>query len=98
MVRNLFHKRGGFAPINMLRDILVFYFAAFALVGTVAFSQLAVFATGLINTLPVPRYTLTSPSPLTAEPSRVLVDFSTVNWSPDDQHTAISPSILLEPA
>ena len=34
---------------------------------------------GAMSMRPEPRYTLTKPSPLTAEPSRLFEDFSTVN-------------------
>ena len=51
-------------------------------------------ATGLMRTFPVPLYTLTSPSPLTAEPISVFVDLSTVKSRFEDQHTARLPSIL----
>lgn len=51
-------------------------------------------ATGHINTLPVPRYTFTSPSPLTADPTNVFVVRSTVNSKLEDQQTAKFPSIF----
>lgn len=41
-----------------------------------------IFAVGIISTLPVPRYTFTSPSPEAAEPIRLLPDRSTVNSRP----------------
>ena len=46
------------------------------------------------NTLPVPRYTFTNPSPLTAEPRIDLEDLSVVKESEGLQAIAIFPSIL----
>src|SRR5699024_4027057 len=56
--------------------------------------RLSVGATGHISTLPVPLYTFTSPSPLTAEPASDLVVRSTVNSREEVQQTARLPSIL----
>ena len=58
-------------------------------------TELAVkFLTGAIKTFPVPLYTFTSPSPETAEPIRLFVDFSTVKLRSFDQAIAKLPSIL----
>jgi len=50
---------------------------------------------GAINTLPVPLYTLTNPSPDNTEPTRLDVLFSVVNSNEDDHAIAILPSILI---
>ena len=63
---------------------IVLYFGGVNYYFVVAALQLSVLATGLIITRPVPRYTLTSPSPLTAEPTIDLVDISTVNCRLED--------------
>ena len=52
------------------------------------------YLTSAVKILPVPRYTLTSPSPDAADPINVFVTFSTVNSNELDQAIAIFPSIL----
>ena len=42
--------------------------------------MLGILAVGIISTLPVPRYTLTRPSPEAAEPIRLLPERSTVKF------------------
>ena len=59
-----------------------------------AFANECVDAVRHARTFPVPRYTLTSPSPFTADPSRDFEDRSTVNFRVEDQQTAYGPSIL----
>ena len=51
--------------------------------------------TGASQIFPEPRYTLTRPSPDTAEPTKDLEDFSTVKSKEDDQAIAIFPSIFI---
>ena len=43
-------------------------------------SHIIYLAVGIISSLPVPRYTLTSPSPLAAEPIKLLPERSTVKF------------------
>ena len=52
------------------------------------------YAIGAISIFPVPRYTLTNPSPETADPSKLLLDFSTLKSNELDQAIAKFPSIL----
>jgi hypothetical protein len=42
------------------------------------FNMCIFYAIGAISIFPVPRYTLTNPSPETADPSKLLLDFSTL--------------------
>lgn len=69
-----------------IRDSMYYYFAAVAIVF------------GLSRVLkrirPVPLYTLTRPSPETAEPTRALPDLSVVKFRLPDQQTAKFPSIF----
>ena len=75
-------------------NVLLFLAAALAASVFVEEYRESVGATGLISTRPEPRYTFTRPSPLTADPARVLVVRSTVNQEFEDQHTARLPSIF----
>ena len=51
--------------------------------------------TGDIRIFPVPLYTFTNPSPATADPTILFVDFSTVKFSESDHAIAKFPSILI---
>ena len=46
------------------------------------------YSIGAISILPVPRYTLTKPSPETAEPIKLLLDFSTLKSRVSDHAMA----------
>ena len=67
-------------------NVLLFLAAALAASVFVEENRESVGATGLISTRPEPRYTFTRPSPLTADPTRVLVVRSTVKSRFEDQH------------
>ena len=80
--------------LSYFPNVLLSFAAAFPLIVLVASNREEVGATGHIKTLPVPRYTLTSPSPLTADPTNDFVLLSTVKSRSEDQHTARFPSIF----